>query len=301
MIPNIHDGGSGAPRLRLDLNLGTLLDLPDWSSAPASSVGEMVSHLPQTPYEGIQSGNPRSIRAAGLPATATARLYEPATVFDVAKNHREDGADATTLIVGTGLENDAEIAKLADAIIEASERLSYPLFLETHRGTITQDIRRSVDLVGQFPDLRFNGDFSHWYTGHALSHERFDEKLEFLSPVFERTRFLHGRIGTSGSVQVALGEDDQSEHVGHFRAFWTRSFIGFLRSAVPGDVFVFAPELLPARLFFQGKWLNVNYARTFDVPGVGRREESDRWQQALVLCRLAEACFADALAATRSA
>jgi hypothetical protein len=301
MIPNIRDAASGAPRLRLDLNLGTLLDLPAWSLAPATSVGEMISHLSQTPYEGIQTSNPRPIRAAGLPATATARLYESATVFEIAKTHREDGADATTLIVGTGLESDAEIAKLADAIIEASERLSYPLFLETHRGTITQDIRRTVDLVRQFPDLRFNGDFSHWYTGHALSHERFAEKLEFLSPVFERTRFLHGRVGTSGSVQVAIVEEEQSEHVGHFRAFWTQSFIGFLRSAAPGDVIVFAPELLPARLSFQGKWINVNYARTFDVPGVGRREESDRWQQALVLCRLAEACFADAQVAIRSA
>jgi hypothetical protein len=301
MIPNIHDASGRHPRLRLDLNLGTLLDLPAWSSAPTSSVAEIANHLPHTPYEGIQGRDTRSIRAAGLPATAMARLYEPTTIFEVAKTHREDGADATTLIVGTGLESDAEIAKLADAILEASERLSYPLFLETHRGTITQDIRRTVDLVGLFPDLRFNGDFSHWYTGHALSHERFDEKLAFLAPVFERTRFLHGRIGTSGSVQIAIGEQEQSEHVGHFKTFWTQSFIGFLRSAVPGDVIVFAPELLPSRLSFQGKWINVNYARTFDVPGVGRREESDRWHQALVLCRLAEACFADALAATRSA
>jgi hypothetical protein len=232
--------------------------------------------------------------------TGTARLYEASQIFETARTHREEGADATTVILGSGVEDDGEAATLAEAFVDASVRLSYPLFLETHRGTITQDLRRTLDLVRRFPDLRFNGDFSHWYTGHAMAHERFEEKLALLAPVFARTRFLHGRIGTTGSMQVAVAEGAEDEHVLHFKEFWTRSFAGFLRSAKPGDVMVFAPELLPARLTLHGRPINVNYARFFESAGGGLREETDRWQQALILCRLAETCFIEALTTVHS-
>lgn len=300
MIPNINDSSQRSPRLRLDLNLGTLIELPPWSSAPGNTVGEIIGQLGGTPYEGIQTGDPRSTKTAKLPMTGTARLYEASQIFETARTHREEGADATTVILGSGVEDDGEAATLAEAFVDASVRLSYPLFLETHRGTITQDLRRTLDLVRRFPDLRFNGDFSHWYTGHAMAHERFEEKLALLAPVFARTRFLHGRIGTTGSMQVAVAEGAEDEHVLHFKEFWTRSFAGFLRSAKPGDVMVFAPELLPARLTLHGRPINVNYARFFESAGGGLREETDRWQQALILCRLAETCFIEALTTVHS-
>jgi hypothetical protein len=35
------------------------------------------------------------------------------------------------------------------------------IYVETHRATATQDVRRTVDLVSRISEVRFNGDFSH--------------------------------------------------------------------------------------------------------------------------------------------
>jgi hypothetical protein len=68
--------------------------------------------------------------------------------------------------------------------------------------------------------------------------------------------------------------------VSHFRTLWTDSFAGFLRRKPASDAFCFTPELLSPAIY---------YARTFEG-----REESDRWQQSLVLVRIAEECFLEA-------
>ena len=107
----------------------------------------------------------------------------------------------------------------------------------------------------------------------------FDTKFEFIRPVLDRVRFVHGRIGNPGSMQVDIGNGDAYDrpHVDHFRKLWTAAFSGFLRSASEGDSMCFAAELLAPGIY---------YARTFEG-----REESDRWQQSLVLCRIARECF----------
>jgi len=152
-----------------------------------------------------------------------------------------------------------------------------------------------VALIERYPELRFNGDFSHWYTGLEMTYGDFEAKLSFMQPVFERTTFLHGRIGNPGCMQIPLtaretGEpldDAATPSVAHFRRFWTQAARGFLTHAGPGDVLVFAPELLPAM---------INYAQT--VPANdgsdGRVEESDRWIDALHMTAIAKECFAAA-------
>lgn len=104
-----------------------------------------------------------------------------------------------------------------------------------------------------------------------------------LAPLFEHSGFVHGRIGNPGCIQVDIGSGSEAgrSHVAHFRELWTRVFAGFLKTAGPGDLVVFAPEPLSSR---------IAYAREF-----AGREEGDRWQQALVLCRIARERFQAAL------
>ena len=72
----------------------------------------------------------------------------------------------------------------------------------------------------------------------------------------------------------------------HFRALWTEAFRGFLASASQGDHILFVPELLSPRIY---------YARLLRQGNGELMEESDRWEQSLVLCRIASECFAAAL------
>jgi hypothetical protein len=186
--------------------------------------------------------------------------------------------------VGWGIEEDDAADALIEAVLAASGRRGIPLYVETHRATIFQDMWRTVGFVRRFPKLQFNGDFSHWYTGQEMVYGGFERKLALIAPVIERVRFIHGRIGDPGSMQIDIGDGDEAAHasVGHFRTLWTASFRGFLASVPEGGHILFVPELLSPRIY---------YARTFrSEPGRGM-EESDRWAQSLVLKRIAEECF----------
>jgi hypothetical protein len=108
----------------------------------------------------------------------------------------------------------------------------------------------------------------------------FEEKLAFIEPVLERVGFMHGRIGNPGCMQVRI--DPDAAYVGHFKQLWTAAFRHFVRAAKPDEVIYFAPELLAPDIY---------YARVFPDHNGTLREESDRWEQSLVLKKMAEECF----------
>ena len=276
-----------APALRTLFNWLALDDLPEFPSGPLPAVRDAG-------YDGVQFIQPLSralvneARALGLRVCGSGRVNTPGDAAVLASEARDAGLECVTLHVGWGIEEDDTAGDLIRAVLDASSRYGIDLYPETHRATIFQDMWRTVQFVRRFPGLRFNGDFSHWYTGQEMVYGGFEKKLEFIRPVLERVRFVHGRIGNPGCMQVDVGDGAPGtrEYVDHFRALWTEAFACFLRSAGPGSSICFTPELLGAGIY---------YARTF-----GGREESDRWAQSLVLARIARECF-DAAARNVSA
>ncbi|MFO1528212.1 MAG: hypothetical protein U1F77_00435 [Kiritimatiellia bacterium] len=242
-------------------------------------------------FEGVQVTGADGPPPGGiLPHCGCARINSPGEADAVTARHAGQGDMCLTVHAGWGIEDDPEVFRLVEAILAASDRHRLPVFIETHRATITQDMWRTVQLVKAFPDIRFNGDFSHYYTGQEMVYGGMEMKLAFLQPVFDRVGFLHGRISSPGCMQVPV--DDESsrplqahgevDYLGHYRAMWTRAMAGFLRSAGPGDVLIFAPELLSGRHY---------YARLFPDASGRLAEESDRYRQALIYQRIARACF----------
>jgi hypothetical protein len=246
-----------------------------------------IAAIQDAGYDGVQFVEPvdeaalAEARRRGLGVCSSHRVNMPREADLVAQAAADAGFECLTLHVGWGMETDDEGARLIEAILDAAARRHIPLYVETHRATLFQDMQRTIQFVAQFPELRFNGDFSHWYTGSEMVYGGFEAKLAFIRPVVERVRFLHGRIGNPGSMQVAIAENDASQYVGHFRALWTQSFAAYLRDPAPQQTFVtFTTELLASEIY---------YARTF-----GGAEESDRWQQSLLLKQIARECFAEA-------
>lgn len=286
---------SPPPRLRRDLNIGTTWLLPTWSHGPHGDEQAALEAAKAAGYEGVQGADPDRCRALGLVPTTFDLRPVPGGLVDRARSWADRGFACSTLMVGTGLEDDDQAARLIDEVLEASIAAQIPLYVETHRATVTQDLWRTLRLVERFPDIRFNGDFSHWYTGHDMPFGDFDAKLDLLAPVLDRCRYLHGRIGTGGAIQVDVGDGRPHDRapVSHFRAFWTRAFQGFLKDGqddpvrAPDDAIGFAPELLPS---------DFGYALLAPGPDGELQEIGDRWDQALVLTRLAGECFADAQA-----
>jgi hypothetical protein len=279
------------PAMRLDLNMGTSWSLPEWSTGPRGDEQAVLEAALVAGYRGIQGANPRRCRDLGLVPTTFDLQPGPGGLREKARRWSDLGFACVTLLLGTGLEDDDEAAHLVEEVLDASAGAGIPLYVETHRATVTQDLWRTVALVRRFPELRFNGDFSHWYTGLELPFGDLAAKIEFAGPVIERVRYLHGRIGTPGCIQVDVGDGRIDGHpsIGHFCTFWTRAFSGFIDHAeadpvLPRDLEIgFAPELLPAE---------AGYAHTIVGPDGEPREECDRWEQALVLGRIAADCFA---------
>jgi hypothetical protein len=249
--------------------------------------GGPVAAIRAAGYDGIQFVDPldaaavAQARSVGLGACGSHRINLPAEAAAIAQAAADAGLECLTLHVGWGMESDDEGARLIEAVLDAGSRYRIPLYVETHRATLFQDMQRTVQFIARFPDLRFNGDFSHWYTGSEMVYGGFESKLAYIQPVLDRVRFLHGRIGNPGCMQVAIQANDPAPYVAHFRALWTRCFAGFLRDPAPQQPFItFAAELLAPEIY---------YARTFQGA-----EESDRWQQSLLLTQITRECFAEA-------
>jgi hypothetical protein len=163
-----------------------------------------------------------------------------------------------------------------------------------HRNpAITQDMWRTVQITKKFPEVLFNGDFSHYYCGQEMVYGGLEMKMEFMKPIFDRIGFMHGRIASPGHMQVPIDETNSRpaaavgvvDYLADFRTIWARAMRGFRNHAGPGDVLVFAPELLGGAHY---------YARLFPGSDGVVVEESDRYAQALLYAKIARCLFEDA-------
>lgn len=237
-------------------------------------------------YEGVQFVEPletellSQCRELSLGVCGSGRVNRPEDAFRLAEEAQKFELEALTLHVGWGYEDDRIAEALIESVLNASRQFGIPLYVETHRATIFQDSWRAVQFVKSYPDLKFNGDFSHWYTGLEMAYGDFDQKLAFIRPVVERVHFMHGRIGDPGCMQVNLGEFHTAlelPFVKHFRCIWEEVFSAYLQREDSKSVFCFAVELLASDIY---------YARQFSG-----KEESDRWQQSLTVTEIARRCF----------
>ena len=116
------------------------------------------------------------------------------------------------------------------------------------------------------------GDFSHFVVVGEFYGLEYERAIDRMMPVLERTSHLHGRISNGEAVQVDVG-DGSGQTAQFFVQIWTAVMTAWLNEAEPGDVFPFATELGPPR-----------YAITLP----DGKEFSDRWEQSLVMKKLAE-------------
>lgn len=126
----------------------------------------------------------------------------------------------------------------------------------------------------------------------------FDSKLKALQPVFDRTRYVHGRMADSSCIQVPVSAREATNSR-HFLEMWSRSFSGFLRNVREKERISFASELLPNWAVLNSRYVEIHYARMRHGSD-GLAEETDRWSEALLLCEMAQAAYQHASAACSS-
>src|SRR5208283_170623 len=129
-----------------------------------------------------------------------------------------------------------------------------------------ESLNQALHLIDFYPEIRFTGDLSHFVVVGEFYGLEYEQAIDRMMPVLERTSHLHGRISNGEAVQVDVG-DGSGPTAQFFVEMWATAMRAWRAGANPGDVFPFASELGPPR-----------YAITLP----DGKEFSDRWLQSLV-------------------
>lgn len=168
---------------------------------------------------------------------------------------------------------------LMATLLAVSQASPIPVFYETHRGRLTNDLFWTVDLLDAFPDLALTGDLSHYVTAHEMPLPIEPHLGARIERVVDRCAAFHLRIAGSHQVQIPVEAPISAPWRAVFEGWWRRGIEGWLARAGAGDSLPIVCELGPPP-----------YAIT-DPEG---RELTDRWAEAIALKDLARRLFAEA-------
>ncbi|TXK72785.1 sugar phosphate isomerase/epimerase [Paenibacillus sp. N3.4] len=164
---------------------------------------------------------------------------------------------------------------LLQQLTDISEQSGLPLFIETHRGTITQDLIRTVEYVEHLANLNLTIDFSHYVVAGEM-HTISDEAEMLLQKLLTRTTSIHARVSNGEQVQVSIGDSGEHPMLHEFERWWRSGMSHWLKCSKPDSLFPFVCELGPAP-----------YAITMDEFAGRQHEISDRWSQSLLFAERA--------------
>jgi hypothetical protein len=179
---------------------------------------------------------------------------------------------------------------LAD-MAEVSRSAGIPAYIETHRGTITQDLLRTVEFAQRLPGLELTIDFSHYVVAGEMQTVS-SEAEELLQKLLARTKSIHARISNGEQVQIDIpmlaSVDEEGtancefEHpmLKHFQRWWLGGMRSWRQGAQEDEVLPFVCELGPPP-----------YAITVQSQDNVQYEVSDRWTQALLFARIARSLW----------
>ena len=274
-----NDGSDNPPRLRIQHSLWSLIKLP--FNAPVEwTLDEKFQRVKASEFEAVECWLNDESEAEHRTALGTAGLrlvlgHRPFHLQDVratverAKRLQADfifaqPADAFTPVM--------DVVALVKEGRKIANDNGLALFVEIHRNNFTENLPQIKQLIEQVPDIRFTADLSHLVVCGEFYGWEDERAVDRLMPVLERTSHLHGRISNGEQVQVDVG-DGTNATAQFFVRLWATAMTHWLRDAEPGDVLPFASELGPPR---------------YAITTPDGKEISDRWEQSLVMKRLAE-------------
>lgn len=278
-LARLNDGTGGPPRLRVQHSLWSLGKLP--MNAPAEwTLDEKFARVRAAGFEAVEcffrdnNYGPvvDALQRHGLRVVCG---HRPFSLDDIRKNVERAVAVGADFLFAQPADAFTPLDTVAHLVIEGrriANDAGLPFFVEVHRNNFTENLPQTLALIERVPEIRFTADLSHFVLVGEFYGWKEERAVERLLPVLERTAHAHGRIGNGEQVQIDVG-DGGGATAQFFVDLWATAMRFWLQGAQPGDVFPFASELGPPR-----------YAITLP----DGREFSDRWEQSLVMKRLAE-------------
>ncbi|MFT4214347.1 MAG: hypothetical protein QM622_06175 [Microbacterium sp.] len=269
-------------------------DLP--RGAAPWTLDEQLDQIERAHYQvvAVDLGARRAPAAAELAAAITDRPLESAVfVFagsdaelaDALRYAEAIGARDLVLCARTYTQDLSEAATTVERWHAMAAAAGVDLQLETHRNTLTNDLRftrRLADVLD--PSIRLAIDLSHYIVGAEIPTEPGEEIEAQIAGILARAGSVQGRIASRCQVQLPLHHASTAPWIALARRWWRDAFAVILREQ-PAAPVTFVTELG-----------TTPYAIT-DADGV---EVSDRWAEAALLREWAAADLAAASAVHHS-
>ena len=219
---------------------------------PEGSDRARLRQIADAGFDGVQTVPPptereqqrfgRLLDEVGLEASGCGHLAEDEPAEPLFQRAAAVGMVSLNLQVDGYWRDDRWQDRRVTELLELSGQFRIPFFLETHRGRLTQDLRRTLALVARHPALSLCGDFSHYTVASELRAPWPREWRDALALLARRCGEVQVRLNGGQRVQDPLplvGAAQQAE----FFALWRTA-----RAAWPGSRFLVTTELLPASI-----------------------------------------------------
>ena len=169
---------------------------------------------------------------------------------------------------------------LLDGWMRLPEDAGIPVFIETHRDTMTTDLFFTLDLLEQRPELPLLADLSHFLVGREFAFPVDGENHAHIRRILQNARAFHGRVASREQVQIEIAFPHHRPSVDLFLQWWNYGFRHWRSRAADDAELVFTCELGP---------------KPYAITGRDGNDSTDRWAEALALRQMVRELW-DALA-----
>lgn len=166
----------------------------------------------------------------------------------------------------------AEAVSLLQRLEVMTAQVDFPVYVETHRGRLTNDLLFMLDVLEAVPDVKLLADLSHYVVAREVELPVSDETDRQISQILDRAWAFHGRVAGSGQVQLPLSFAQHKPYVEQFAAWWARGFASWRRRAADDAELTFVCELGPGPYYA--------------ISGADGRDLTDRWSESLLMQKL---------------